>query len=214
MFEIRESYDVRVDHVYDSPIYIIDDFYQDPDSIVRYLMSQDAPLWKMEEEFQPSHNGIYFEDRKHQIESSEIAPAYYFLQSICKQKIDCLGDIDTNVTRFKKHEFNDYQYHYWSPHTDDGYTAIVYLNKDDTESGTNLYESLDPENEPVDEYSEHYYPWRPKDKYRLLKTIEPKYNRMVMYDGHRFLHGANICNDRYFGEEYRLNQVYFFEQTY
>ena len=48
MFEIRESYDVRVDHVYDSPIYIIDDFYQDPDSIVRYLMSQDAPLWKME----------------------------------------------------------------------------------------------------------------------------------------------------------------------
>ena len=87
--------------MYDSPIYIIDDFYRDPDSIVRYLMSQDAPLWKMEEEFQPSHNGIYFEDRKHQIESSEIAPAYYFLQSICKQKIDCLGDIDTNVTRFK-----------------------------------------------------------------------------------------------------------------
>ena len=91
MFEIKESYDVRVDYVYDSPIYTIDDFYQDPDSIVEFLMSQDAPLWKMEEEFKPSHNEIYFEDRKHQIESSEIESAYYFLQSICKQKIDCLS---------------------------------------------------------------------------------------------------------------------------
>jgi hypothetical protein len=35
---------------------------------------------------------------------------------------------------------------------------------------------------------------------------------MVMFNGKKFLHGANICNEDYFGERYRLNQVYFFEE--
>ena len=34
---------------------------------------------------------------------------------------------------------------------------------------------------------------------------------MVLYDGMRFLHGMNICNDDYFSDTYRVNQVYFFE---
>jgi hypothetical protein len=165
----------------------------------------------MEDEYQPSHNGIYFEDRKHQIQSKEIHQAYFFLQRLCHQKIHCLNDIDTNMTRFKRDSFNDYVNCYWSPHRDIGYTAVVYLNPNDNQSGTNLYGSLDPEHEPVDEYSEHYFPWRPKNKYKLLKTLNPKYNRMVMFDGRRFLHGANICNEDYFDQTYRLNQVYFFE---
>lgn len=212
MFELNQNLNINVDYVYDSPILTIDDFYQDPDSIVNFLLSHKSELWKIEEEYQPSHNGIYFEDRKHQIESEEIREAYFFLQKLCGQKIHALDDIDTNMTRFKKHVFNDYQNHYWSPHLDMGCTAIVYLNQGDTESGTNLYESLDPENEPVEEYSEHYYPWRPKEKYKLLKSIKPKYNRMIMFDAERFLHGANICNEDYFGEIYRINQVYFFEK--
>lgn len=210
MFELNQHMNIMVDHLYDSPIFTIDNFYKDPDSIVNYLLSQEAKLWKMGEEFQPSHNGIYFEDRKHQIESKEIEPAYYFLQSICQQNIHYLEDIDTNVTRFKKDPFNDYKNNYWIPHRDLGYTAIIYLNKGDEESGTNLYECL-VDGEPPEEYSEHYYPWRSKEKYKLLKSLKPKYNRMVMYDGLRFLHGANICNDDYFNETYRINQVYFFE---
>ena len=43
------------------------------------------------------------------------------------------------------------------------------------------------------------------------QLVPAKYNRLVLYDGMRFLHGMNICNDDYFGEEYRVNQVYFFE---
>ena len=211
MFELNQNLHVNIEYVYDSAIYIVDNFYQNPDEIVDFLLHEEAILWKMEDEYKPTHNGIYFEDRKHQLESSDIHEAYYFLQTLCDQEIHALNDIDTNVTRFRKSEFNDYQNNYWSPHTDIGYTGIVYLNKGDTESGTNLYESLDPENEPPEEYSEHYYPWRPKEKYKLLKSIKPKYNRMVLYDGGRFLHGANICNDDYFEETYRMNQVYFFE---
>jgi len=212
MFEINSDLNLKVDYFFDSKIFVIDNFYRDPDSIVDYLSTQNADLWKMDDEYQPSHNGIYFEDRKHQIKSEEIKNAYFFLQSICGQKIHCVDEIDTNVTRFKNHNFNDYQNNYWSPHWDFGYTALIYLNEDDTQSGTNLYESLDPDNEPVNHYSEHYFPWRPKSKYKLLKSLEPKYNRMVMFNGKKFLHGANICNEDYFGERYRLNQVYFFEE--
>ena len=45
----------------------------------------------------------------------------------------------------------------------------------------------------------------------LNKTLEPKYNRFVFFDGYRFSHGMNICTDRYFGAEYRKNQVFFFD---
>lgn len=211
MFELNQNLKVKTEFVYDSKIFIIDNFYKNPDIIVDFLLNQKADLWKMEDEYQPSHNGIYFEDMKHQIKSEEIHEAYFFLQSLCQQKIHCLSDIDTNVTKFKRDSFNDYINCYWSPHRDVGYTAVVYLNVNDNKSGTNLYESLDPEHEPVDEYSEHYYPWRPKSKYKLLKSLEPKYNRMVMFDGRKFLHGANICNKDYFDQTYRLNQVYFFE---
>jgi hypothetical protein len=211
MFELSENLEVEIDFVCDSKVFIIDNFYKDPDTIVNFLSTQRSDLWKMEDEYQPSHNGIYFEDRKHQIQSKEIHQAYFFLQRLCHQKIHCLNDIDTNMTRFKRDSFNDYVNCYWSPHRDIGYTAVVYLNPNDNQSGTNLYGSLDPEHEPVDEYSEHYFPWRPKNKYKLLKTLNPKYNRMVMFDGRRFLHGANICNEDYFDQTYRLNQVYFFE---
>ena len=34
---------------------------------------------------------------------------------------------------------------------------------------------------------------------------------MVLFDG-MIPHGMNICNDRYFGEEYRKNQVFFFDK--
>ena len=50
-----------------------------------------------------------------------------------------------------------------------------------------------------------------KKDFIVLKTLEPKYNRFVFFDGYRFPHGMNICTDRYFGQEYRKNQVFFFD---
>ena len=75
-------------------------------------------------------------------------------------------------------------------------------------SGTNLYENLDPDNESS-QCHEHSSPWRSKNKFRIVKTLYPRYNRMVLFDGSKFFHGMNICNDDYFGENYRFNQVFF-----
>jgi hypothetical protein len=79
----------------------------------------------------------------------------------------------------------------------------------DISSGTNLYENIIPEKH-LDGF-EHYIPWRSKTNYKLIKTILPKYNRLVLFDAKKFLHGMNICNDDYFENHYRFNQVFFFE---
>ena len=209
MFEIRKDIEVKEEIFNGSKIFTIDNFYEDPDAILDYALNPLPPLWKMED--QPSYNNVYFEDRHSEIFCKEVEPVFYFLQSLCKQDFNNFGEFEANVTRFKKGSFNDYKNCYWIPHNDIGYGAIVYLNKDDTKSGTNFYECLDPENEPPEDITEHQDPWRPKEKYKVIKHIEPKYNRMVLYDGMRFLHGMNICNDDYFSDTYRVNQVYFFE---
>ena len=111
----------------------------------------------------------------------------------------------TNQTRFCKIDFNDYRNNYWYPHQDEGFNGIIYFNKD-CECGTNLYENISDE----ESENEHFKPWRSREHYRFLKHIEPKYNKLVLFDGFKFLHGMNIINDRYFSKEYRKNQVFFF----
>ncbi len=64
-----------------------------------------------------------------------------------------------------------------------------------------------------DSIPEHSAPWRQKEKYKKIKTLIPKYNRLVLFDGYKFPHGMNITNDRYFSNEYRNNQVFFFERA-
>ena len=43
----------------------------------------------------------------------------------------------------------------------------------------------------------------------VVESLKPKYNRLVLFDGFRFPHGMNIVNNDYFGEEFRMNQVFF-----
>ena len=209
MVELNDNLEIKEEVLYGSKIYIIDNFYKDPDSLVEYLMSIEPSLWKENEK--PSYNGIHFEDRKHEIVCKEMEPVFLFLQSICGDNLYDTDEIVTNLIRFKKSRFNDFRDCYWSPHTDKGYTALIYLNKGDTQSGTNLYQKLDPSEPP--RLKEHEDPWRPKSKYRLLKHMEPKYNRMVLYNGKKFIHGMNICNYDYFHDTYRINQVCFFQDS-
>ena len=137
------------------------------------------------------------------------------MSGICNQpalKHNKLGDetILTNFINFKPCAFNDYKNNYWWPHKDVGYNAIVYLNKEESVSGTNLYINLNPDQEPPD-HPEHYRPWRNKNNFKLIKTIHSKYNRMVLFDGLKFTHGMNICDEEYFKDSYRINQVFFFK---
>ena len=209
MFELNKEPDIKEEIFDGSKIITIDNFYSDPDSIVECLHNTFTFLHKGNEE--KSFNGILFEDRRHSFERHEVGSVFSFIESILvNQKPINQNLVITNCARFKKHTFNDFHNHYWWPHTDSGYTGLVYLNKDDNESGTNLYTNLFPETEPSHGL-EHYEPWREKQKYSLLKTLKPAYNRLILFDGKKFLHGMNICDKRYFEEEFRMNQVLFFE---
>ena len=136
-------------------------------------------------------------------------------------------DIVTNMSRFCKDDFNDYENCFWWPHTDRGWNGIVYFNKDEENSGTNLY---DPKVLEEEEWQislsapEHYSSWRPKEKYSILKTFKSKYNSLCFFDGSKFPHNMNISNDRFFRDiplfsypqvnwnNYRCNQVFFFTE--
>ena len=133
-----------------------------------------------------------------------------FLSYLCNQDADS-HEITTNMQRFFKHDFNDNKNCYWWPHQDSGYNGIIYFNKDDNTSGTNLYSAKKQYHIP----DEHFKPWQSKEDFEILKTLEPEYNRLVFFDGLKFLHGANFPDNRYFDEEYRTNQVFFFlEDSY
>ena len=150
--------------------------------------------------------------RPHQFSDWVHRKVYKYLSMICGQKVlsdDRIGL--TNQIKFFKHDFNNFKDNYWHPHGDWGYNGLVYLNKGDDTCGTNLYKQLQDDRNQIGR--EHLEPWRPKERYEIIKTIKPKFNRCVLFDGGKFLHGMHIPNDMYFGEEYRFNQVFFFKNV-
>jgi hypothetical protein len=210
IFDFNINCEVKKEFIDDSPIYIIDNFYYEPERVLDLFYTVDSFVHREAEV--NSFNQIHFDDRRHIFNSQKIKKVYDFLSELCGQ-LPRFSDItiNTNFTRFKKVDFNDYKNNYWWPHRDSGYNGILYLNKNDSECGTNLYENLNPSEEPPN-CPEHFKPWRSKSKYKLLKSIEPKFNRMVLFDGYKYPHGMNICNEMYFDENYRMNQVFFFRR--
>lgn len=211
MFDINKNSKVNIELFMGSKIYTIDDFYLYPSHICTLLLKYKPPLHKKTND--SNFNGVYFEDRGHLLGVDEMQSIYTYLGNLCNQVPTSPKKIGlyTNVTRFKECSFNDYENNYWWPHYDSGYTALIYLNYDDEENGTNLYEPLDdyPSNMP----EEHMEPWISKKRFKILKTLKPKYNRMILFDANKFLHGMHISNKKYFKNEYRLNQVLFFEKN-
>ena len=208
MFELNDNLEIKKELFQGTAIYTIDDFYKYPQEVDDYLFSEPnkIPLHKIWEN--PTFNGVHFEDRRHEgysIDSLDIKNVYDFLSDLCGQGYQD-DEVVTNCTRFKRHEFNDYKNCYWWPHHDGGYNGIVYFNDDD-KHGTCFYQELVEK----PDMPEHYQPWGAKKDFIVLKTLQPKYNRFVFFDGYRFSHGMNICTDRYFGAEYRKNQVFFFD---
>ena len=208
MFELNSDLDIKEEILLGSKIFTIDNFYKNPDEVYDFLFNREVPLWKIEEK--PSFNTIHFIDKRLIEYDERLLPVIGFLSYLCNKDAES-HDIVTNMQRFFKHDFNDYKNCHWWPHQDSGYNGIVYFNKDDNTSGTNLYSVKKQYNMTL----EHVEPWRPKENFKILKTLEPEYNRLVFFDGLKFLHGANFPDNRYFGEEYRTNQVFFFlEDSY
>ena len=211
MFELNDKLVIKKEYLLDSIIYTIDNFYKNPDIINNFLFKNPAPLHK-EYQSGPTYNNILFEDRRLEVYDSRLRPVVNFLSNLISRK-PISYDIITNQARFYKNDFNDYKNCVWWPHQDEGYNGIVYFNKNDSECGTSLYSEITDEIYFMDNINEHEAPWRPKEKYKMIKTLEPKYNRLVLFDGDEFPHGMNIVNDVYFSNEYRNNQVFFFEDA-
>jgi hypothetical protein len=81
---------------------------------------------------------------------------------------------------------------------------IIYLNQITT--ATNLYEQLEEDHCTT---PEHYEPWRQKNKYKIIKQLQGTFNRLIMFDGAKFLHGMDISSSDFFNIR-RINQVLFF----
>ena len=208
MFELSDNLDIKKEVFCKTIIYTIDNFYKYPDEILKYLFEKPAPLHKDYDD--PSYNNILFEDRRYNFYDSRLVPVIDFLSNLISQKPESY-EIVTNQARFYNHSFNDYKNCYWWPHVDGGYNGIVYFNKNENECGTNLYSEITESELIYDDINEHYAPWRQKENYKMIKSLPPKYNRLVLFDGYKFPHGMNIVNNHYFSDEYRINQVFFFD---
>jgi hypothetical protein len=186
-----------------SMIYTIDNFYKNPQEVETFIQSHPAKLWK--EWITPTYNGVYIEDCRHDFNDDRFATVSSALEKICGQPIDQPTQIATNRIKFINYYFNDYFNNYWAPHKDLGYTGIVYFNS----SGTNLYEVVE---EDAWTGPEHVEPWRSKSKYRVIKPLEAKYNRLILFNGRKFHHGMSIDDDAFF-KDYRFNQAIFFYES-
>lgn len=188
-----------------SKIFIIDDFYKTPDLVWNKISSNQASLWKSWQ--RPSFNGKYFADMRHDFEDPSFRVVTEFLENLCGQDSCSPISIMTNCLQLFEHSFNDYNECYWMPHKDLGYNALIYFNNMPEHSGTNLYFD---NNLPPETTNEHYKPWIDKKLWQKSKTLVAKFNRLVLFDGNKFWHGAAIDDGRFFKTP-RLNQVCFFQ---
>lgn len=185
-----------------SKIYVIDNFYADPDTVYNYCINPLPDYWKKSIS---GYNSEKYEDRRQVKDIPALQSIYDKLSTICGQPAENSVKYVTNVTKFIDREYNNYDKKYWWPHRDFGYNGVVYF-KDST--GTNLYaqENLKPL------LPEYVCPWVFKRDYTCIHTTEAKHNRCVLFDGNKFLHSMSVVDDRIF-DNYRVNQVYFFTQA-
>jgi hypothetical protein len=204
LYDINNS-QIIIEEFENSKIFIIDDFYRTPDLVWNKISSNQAELWKSWQ--RPSYNGKFFADMRHDFEDESFRLVTEFLENVCGQ-ISCAPfSIMTNCLKLFEHPFNDYNNCYWMPHKDLGYNALIYFNQMPEHPGTNLYydNGLPPAIE-----NEHFKPWIEKTVWKKSITLMAKYNRLVLFDGNKFWHGAAFEDERFF-KTTRLNQVCFFQ---
>ena len=210
MFEFNNIEKIDIETIDGSNIYTIDNFFKDPESIVEYLLSTPPFVHKGHE--RPSFNTIHFFEGRHVIANPQIGVIQKTLAAIFGGNELQTNQICSNVASFKDPIFNDYKNNYWWPHRDLGYNCLIYMNKLDMD-GTNIYHEVSPEDGVYlreNKINEHQAPWRSKKFYSIIKTIPAKYNRLVMFDGKKFLHNMAINDDTFF-HQYRLNLALFFK---
>jgi hypothetical protein len=197
---------LRTYYLNNSAIYVADDFYSNPEQVIDILQSNQPTV----HHYVPnSKNGVEYDDLRHEIKCSFISQLTMDISHIHGQVPITTTDLYSNM--WKSYKEIPYKTHYYYPHRDEGYTAIIYLNDYGCEyPGTNLYEP----NCDISEHllhHQHIKPWRSKDNWNLIYTIPAKYNRLVLFNGNLFWHGMSVFDSRW-TDHYRMNQVIFYSQ--
>lgn len=207
IFKTHDLSGIKIENFRGGKIYSMDQFYLHPEKVIEYIDTYEPLLWKKEQ--QPTLNGIRFFDMRHRIPCPEITELQNKLSKIVGQKPLNPGLLTTNQCRFIKDEFNDFKNNFWWPHLDDGYTALIYLNQE-SYPGTNIYDPI--ADDDMDGVTEHSEPWRSRQKWKLVRNFESKFNRLIIFKAHELFHGMAVENELFFGENWRLNQVIFFNE--
>lgn len=204
MFEINNK-NYTTYEVNGTVVYEIKDFYKHPDKVVEFISNLQPYYHKGGERH--SFNGIAFKDMRHVCQAKGMDSVSKFLSEVCNQKpLNKPHTLSTNVFKLKDKKFNNYADNYWWPHIDNGYTALIYLNTF-SYPGTNLYSALKT---PDYNQGEHFKPWQPKSDWKVEKTIQAEFNKLVLFDGLNNPHAMVIDSDLFYNKT-RLNQVIFFE---
>ena len=112
MFELNKNLNVEIQKVYDSnfqrlnDVYVVDNFYEDPDRIRDYFLNSNPIIHKDHEN---GLNGVSFEDRRWAERTSQIEMAYEFMSDLCKQPAIDNQSVLNNQIQFRKQDFNDYK---------------------------------------------------------------------------------------------------------
>ena len=85
MFQLSDNLKVNTEIFQGSKIFIIDNFYENPDEISDYLFKEPAPLHK--EYDNPTHNNVFFEDRRLRTYDVRLQPVINFLSKLSSQNL-------------------------------------------------------------------------------------------------------------------------------
>ena len=78
MFELNPDLKIKEEILLGSKIFIIDNFYKNPDEIYDFLFNREVPLWKMDQK--PSFNTIHFVDRRLEEYDERLLPVIGFFK--------------------------------------------------------------------------------------------------------------------------------------
>lgn len=207
LFELNDELGIAF---IDDVIYI-DNFYKNYEQIYELLNNISAPNWKICPE---SKNFIDYYDCSYVVDNFRCSEKYangmimigeliskFFKEEkrFVPNSTNCKFNIFKNITYNRSNNLQHF------PHIDTVYNAIIYLDKI-CSGGTALYPDIERlhNTEQVD----LFYDTSKINK----KIIQAKPNRLAIFKGEQY-HGGYIENhNAYTGENWRINQVMFFEE--
>lgn len=205
MLEISPNLEVEIVEVNGVKVYRVDNFYQDPKSIV----------WNCLDPMPPEHKGnsikneIWANDRRHELYLSEMSAVEEKIQELvpeCKKPY-FPSLFSTNMTHLKKEV--DFEKYRWWPHIDgpgEIWNVLIYFTKSDRQ-GTNFYKKKDEQAYDKKYRLEQVTPWIPEYELEFLHYEPSVFNRLIAFNG-TITHGAHFSEEAY--DSFRLNQVCFF----